>query len=207
MHSLFDSTISLLTNFINEIGYLGIFIGMFLESTLVPIPSEAVMIPAGIAASQGAMNIYFAALAGISGNVFGAGFSYHLASSIGRPVLLKIGKYFFVKPSTIEKIEVFFKKHGPISVFIGRLLPGFRHFISLPAGIAKMNLRAFYFYTTIGSAIWTPILLAVGFFIGENQNLLRENIKIIVAACAIFFVTIFTLYKVFKSIKNKKTKD
>ena len=145
MHSLLDYTIQILVSFIHQIGYFGIFVGMFLESTLVPLPSELIMIPAGIAAAQGTMNIYVAVLVGIIGNVAGAVFTYYLAASIGRNILLKIGKYFFVKESTIEKIEIFFQNHGPISVFIGRLLPGFRHFISIPAGVAKMDLKSFYF--------------------------------------------------------------
>ena len=202
MHSLLDSTIQLLTTFINHIGYFGIFVGMFLESTMLPLPSELIMIPAGIAASNGTMNIYFAALVGIVGNVAGAVFSYYLAASIGRVILLKIGKYFFVKPATIAKIEVFFQNHGPISVFIGRLLPGFRHFISIPAGVAKMNLKSFYFYTTAGSTIWTSVLLVLGFFIGENQNLIGENLHKIIFACAIFCAMILLCYVLCKKGKR-----
>lgn len=201
MHALLDSAIQLLTNFINQIGYFGIFIGMFLESTLVPLPSELIMIPAGIAASQGTMNIYLAGIVGTLGNVAGAVFSYYLAASIGRNILLKIGKYFFVRPETIVKIEIFFKNHGPISVFIGRLLPGFRHFISIPAGLAKMNLKAFYFYTTAGSAIWTAVLLGLGFFIGENQDLIKENLHELITICAVVCALILAGYVIFRRRK------
>jgi membrane protein DedA with SNARE-associated domain len=198
MHSFFDSAINILTHLISQIGYLGIFIGMFLESTLVPIPSELVMIPAGIAASKGTMNLYLVLAVGIIGNIFGAIFTYYLAASIGRKVLIKVGKYFFVKEATIKKIEIFFQKHGPISVFIGRLLPGFRHFISIPAGIAKMNLKSFYIYTTAGSAIWTSVLVALGFFIGENQELISNNLHKIILACTIFCVLALALYLIIK---------
>ncbi|MBP7710632.1 MAG: DedA family protein [Rickettsiales bacterium] len=206
MHALLDSTIQLLTNFINQIGYLGIFIGMFLESTLVPIPSELVMIPAGIAASQGTMNLYAILVVGTLGNIVGAVFMYHLAASIGRKILLKIGKYFFVKEATIQKIESFFQKHGPISVFIGRLLPGFRHFISIPAGIAKMNLKSFYIYTSAGSAIWTSVLVALGFFIGENQDLIAQNLNKIILVCALFCLAVLISYLVFakKPVSNSR---
>lgn len=183
MHSLFDSVIHLLTNFINQIGYLGIFIGMFLESTLVPLPSELIMIPAGISAAQSGMNIYIVTLAGISGNVLGAVFSYYLAILIGRPLLFSLGKFFLIRAETIIKMEKFFQNHGPISVFIGRLLPGFRHFISLPAGIAKMNLKSFFFYTAAGSTIWTSILVALGFFIGANQELIKDYLHQLILAC------------------------
>lgn len=202
MHAFLDSIIQLLTNFINQIGYFGIFIGMFLESTLVPIPSELIMIPAGIAASQGTMNFYIALTVGIIGNIAGAVFMYYLAASIGRKILLKIGKYFFVKEATVQKIEIFFQKHGPISVFIGRLLPGFRHFISIPAGVAKMNLKSFYIYTSAGSTIWTTVLAALGFFIGENQDLIAENLHKIILACAIFCALALSLYVV---IRKKTT--
>ena len=189
--------------FINQIGYLGIFIGMFLESTIIPIPSELIMIPAGIAASKGTMNIYIATIVGIFGNVAGAVFSYYLAASFGRAILLKIGKYFFVKPRTVTRIENFFKNHGPISVFIGRLLPGFRHFISIPAGIAKMNIKAFYVYTIAGSAIWTSVLSGLGFYIGENQELIGENLHEIAWLCIGFCVLVLVSYLVFKKMVNR----
>lgn len=202
MHALLDSFIEFLVEIINQVGYLGIFLGMFLESTLVPIPSELVMIPAGIAASKGLMNIYIATFVGTLGNVAGAVFSYHLSLSIGRKLLLKLGKYFFVKEQTIIKIENFFAKHGPISVFIGRLLPGFRHFISIPAGVAKMNLKKFYFYTTAGSAIWASILAAIGFFIGEKQELIKENLHNIIFSCVAISILILVFY-FFKNISKK----
>ena len=172
MHEFIHNFIETIVIFINEIGYLGIFIGMFLESTIIPIPSEIIMIPAGIASAKGVMNIYIATLVGTIGNIAGAVFSYYLALTLGRRIILKIGKYFFIKPETIIKIEEFFKKHGPLSVFIGRLLPGFRHFISLPAGLAKMNFKLFLFYTSIGATIWTSILSFSGYLIGENQELI-----------------------------------
>jgi membrane protein DedA with SNARE-associated domain len=192
MHALFDSFVNFLVSFISEIGYLGIFLGMFLESTLVPIPSELIMIPAGIAAASGAINLYFAIIIGTVGNVFGAIFSYYLADLIGRPLLLKIGKYFFVYEQTIVKIEKFFEKHGSVSIFIGRLLPGFRHFISLPAGIAKMNIKTFIIYTSLGSTIWTSVLAILGFTIKENQQLIKENLHTIALIsfgfCAIIII-------------------
>lgn len=177
LHALFDTVVNSLVIFIDKIGYAGIFIGMFLESTVFPLPSELIMIPAGIAASHGSMNIYIAIFVGVLGNVAGAVFSYYVALSLGRKILLKIGKYFFVKEKTIIKIENFFKSHGPISIFIGRLIPGFRHFISLPAGVAKMDIKLFIFYTAIGSAIWNAILAALGFIIGKNQELLGHYAK------------------------------
>ena len=183
MHQLLDSAIQFLAHFIEQVGYLGIFIGMFLESTAFPLPSELIMIPAGIAASYGTMNIYAIIVVGVLGNVAGAIFSYYLAELVGRAVLIKIGKYLFIKQETIVKVEEYFKSHGPISIFIGRLLPGLRHFISLPAGIARMDFKLFCFYTTLGSTIWTVVLTFLGFEIGENRELIKEYIHAIILSC------------------------
>jgi len=201
MHEFIHNFIDSIVIFVNEIGYLGIFIGMFLESTIVPIPSEIVMIPAGIASAKGVMNVYLVTLVGIIGNIAGAVFSYYLALTLGRKIILKIGKYFFIKPETIIKIEVFFKKHGPLSVFIGRLLPGFRHFISLPAGLAKMDFKLFLLYTSLGAIIWTSILSFSGFLIGDNQDLIIKHIK----ELSIFFV-IFCLLLILVIFSYKKIK-
>lgn len=204
MHSFFSALIETLINFINQIGYLGIFIGMFLESTVVPIPSELIMIPAGISAAKGGMNIYIATILGIIGNILGAIFSYYLASSIGRRILFYVGKYFFIKPATIIKIEEFFKSHGSISVFMARLIPGFRHIISLFAGIAKMNLKLFLIYTSIGSAIWNSVLASIGYFIGENDEMIGQYLNHIIVAIIFICVVFLAIYIVIKRKFSKK---
>lgn len=206
MHQFIHNFIDSIVVFINQIGYLGIFVGMFLESTIIPIPSEVIMIPAGIASAKGVMNIYIATLVGTLGNIAGAVFSYYLALTLGRKIILKIGKYFFIKPETIIKIEEFFKKHGSISVFIGRLLPGFRHFISLPAGLAKMDFKLFLFWTSLGATIWTSILSFSGYLIGDNQELIIRYIKelsIVFVACCVFLVIAHVFFKKkFKKIRR-----
>lgn len=196
-------TMELLANYINQIGYMGIFLGMFLESTLVPIPSEIIMIPAGIAVSTGNMNLFLVIIFGVSGNVLGAGFSYIIAQKVGRPIIVKIGKYFFVKESTIIKIENFFKEHGPISVFTGRLLVGFRHFISIPAGLANMNLKKFYLFTTAGSTIWTSLLALVGYFVGKNEALIEKHLYEISIISIIFIALFILFYVIQKRRKNQ----
>lgn len=193
----------LLMVLINKIGYLGIFFGMFLESTLIPIPSELVMIPAGMAAYHGHMNLGLVLLVGILGNVAGAGFSYYMAMYLGRPILFKIGKYFFVKPHTIIKIEEFFNKHGNISIFIGRLIPGVRHFISLPAGVAKMDIKKFFLYTTAGSTIWTSVLVLLGYNIGAHQELIKEYLHNIILICILLCIITIAAYNIIN--KKKKT--
>ncbi|PAF41464.1 DedA family protein [Helicobacter sp. 11S03491-1] len=155
-------------------GYLGIFLMMFLESSFFPFPSEIVMIPAGYLAYKGDMNIYFAIVMGILGSITGGLFNYYLALKLGRSFIIAYGKYFFFSEKSMKKMEDFFKKHGEISTFLGRLIPALRQYISLPAGLAKMNLLKFCIYTGLGAGIWVTVLTGFGYYlgtwIGENIN-------------------------------------
>ncbi len=162
---------------VGSLGYTGIFIMMFLESSFFPFPSEVVMVPAGYLASKGDMNLTLAIIFGVAGSLFGAIFNYLLAIKFGRVFLLKYGKYFFLSKEALDKLENFFKEHGEISTFTGRLIPGIRQYISLPAGLAKMNLLKFSLYTTLGAGIWVVILALIGYFIGENETLVKEYLK------------------------------
>jgi membrane protein DedA with SNARE-associated domain len=184
---------------VSSLGYGGIFIMMFLESSFFPFPSEVVMIPAGYLAYKGEMNIYLVVLFGIAGSLAGAIFNYFLAVKLGRAFVLRFGKYFFFKEETLIKMEKFFKKHGPISTFSGRLIPGVRQYISLPAGLARMNLIQFSIYTSLGAGIWVIILALLGYFIGGNQELIDEWLKTILIIIGISLVVLVLLY-----IKLKK---
>lgn len=177
---MFADIVNFIVETIGSLGYLGIFILMFLESTVFPIPSEVVMIPAGYLAYKGEMNIYIVILLGVLGSLGGALFNYYFALKFGRTFLLKYGKYFFVSHESIEKTEKFFKNHGHISTFSGRLIPGLRHYISLPAGLAKMNLFVFCLYTTLGAALWVVILTVLGYYLGDNQELIKEYLRYLI---------------------------
>ena len=162
---------------VEALGYGGIFIMMFLESSFFPFPSEVAMIPAGYLASMGKMNIFIAIFVGILGSLMGALFNYFLAIKFGRNFLLKYGKYFFISEETIQKTENFFKSHGAISTFSGRLIPAVRQYISFPAGLAKMDLKLFSIYTILGAGLWVIILTLVGYFFGANEALAKEHLK------------------------------
>lgn len=190
----FHIIVAYLVILIDKIGYFGIFIGMFLESTFIPIPSEAIMIPAGMAVAAGQFNLFLAILAGVVGNLFGALFNYTLGAYFGRKILFIIGKYFFLSEKMINKIESFFKRHGSFSIFVGRLIPGIRHYISLPAGVAKMDLRKFCLYTVSGSAIWVFVLTYIGFLIGEHQELIKEYLGIAILVCITLCVLLTISY-------------
>lgn len=165
---------------VGDLGYWGIFFMMFLESTFFPFPSEVVMIPAGYLVYKGEMNMAMVLFCGISGSLAGALFNYFLAIYVGRAILIKYGKYFFIKEQTIVKAEDFFAKHGHISTFSGRLIPAVRQLISFPAGLAKMNLVSFSIYTTLGAAIWVVILTLLGYYIGDNEAMVKEYLSTII---------------------------
>ena len=171
-----------LVDLIFDWGYLGIFIMMAIESSFVPFPSEIVLIPAGYLASQGEMSIGMIMVAALGGSMVGSFINYFLALTLGRKILQKYGKYFFIKESALEKMENYFKKHGHISTFIGRLIPGIRQLISIPAGLSRMNLGVFSLYTAMGAGIWALILTLLGYFIGENQELIDIYLKQITMA-------------------------
>ena len=166
-----------LVDLIFDWGYLGIFIMMAIESSFIPFPSKIVLIPAGYLASQGEMSITFIMASALSGSMVGAFINYYLALLLGRKFLIRYGKYFFIKEQTLQKMDEFFIKHGHISTFVGRLIPGIRQLISVPAGIAKMNIGIFSIYTALGAGIWALVLTLLGYFIGENQELIDIYLK------------------------------
>ncbi|RZI47418.1 DedA family protein [Rickettsiales endosymbiont of Peranema trichophorum] len=173
MYDLFLSLVKLVEQF----GYLGIFFMTFIESTFIPIPSEVTVIPAGFLVHKGEMNFWIVYLVCILGTVCGSILNYQIALHFGRMLLLRYGKYFFMSSKKLHLIESFFEKHGAISTFSGRLLPGIKHFISFPAGLGKMNFKLFITYTAAGGAIWNGLLVSLGYYIGENEHLIKQYMK------------------------------
>ncbi len=163
-----------LVNTIGSMGYTGIFLLMAMESSVIPVPSELVMPPAGYLAHQGKMNIWIAILMGTVGSLVGAYANYYAAHYLGRPLLLKYGKYVWITEEKFAKVEQYFRDHGEISTFIGRLIPVVRHLISLPAGLAGMNHVKFSVYTLAGAGIWVTILTFIGYFLGAKQELIMQ---------------------------------
>lgn len=163
-----------LVEVVGAMGYPGIVALMFLESSFFPFPSEVVVPPAGYLAAAGQMNLLLVIAGGIAGSILGALFNYWISLKFGRPFFKRWGKYFLVSGKTLDKAEVFFEKHGHISTFIGRLIPGVRQLISLPAGVARMRIDLFLFYTALGSGIWVTVLALVGYWVGNNQELVMD---------------------------------
>lgn len=174
-----------LVDVIGSMGYTGIVSLMFLESSFFPFPSEVVMPPAGYLAWKGEMSLPLVLIAGITGSLLGALFNYWLAVKLGRPLLIKYGKYFFISQETIDKADRFFQKHGHISTFVCRLLPGIRQYVSLPAGLARMPMKPFCLYTGLGAGIWVFVLTIAGYLLGEHQELLKEYLHVITISCIV----------------------
>ena len=175
-------------------GYPGIIVMMFLESSFFPFPSEVVVPPAGYLAARGEMSLTLVILAGIGGSLLGALFNYWLAVMWGRPFFEKYGRYVFVSKDSLDKADRFFVEPGHISTFIGRLLPGIRQYISLPAGIARMNLPLFAAFTGLGAGLWVIVLALVGYYIGNNQELVQHYLHQILLGIGIFAVVLVAGY-------------
>lgn len=187
-----------------SLGYLGIGLLMFLENLFPPIPSELIMPLAGFTVSKGNMEFVPAVVAGVVGTVLGAFPWYFAGMYLGEGRLMRLadryGKWLTVSGRDIETAIAWFNKYGGFAVFICRLVPGVRTLISLPAGLARMNLLAFLLYSTAGTLIWTVLLTYGGYALGENYELVDEYLgpvsKIVLGGLAIAFaVFIFLRYQ------------
>jgi membrane protein DedA with SNARE-associated domain len=191
---MLHEVINWLITTIGSMGYIGIFLLMALESSLVPIPSEIIMPPAGYLVQQGKMNMALVIFSGTLGSLLGAYLNYFAAHYLGRPFLLKYGRYVLITEEHFRRVEDYFASHGEISTFVGRLLPVIRHLISLPAGLAAMSHIKFSIYTLLGAFIWVSILTWIGYFLGHNEALIKEyshQVVIDVLAASIVLVTIY----------------
>jgi membrane protein DedA with SNARE-associated domain len=192
-----------LVDLIFDWGYVGIFVLMSIESSFIPFPSEIVLIPAGYLISTGEMNLFAVFFSGVFGSLLGAYINYFLAYFLGRAFLKRYGKYFFIKEQTLLKMDSYFDKHGHISTFIGRLIPGVRQLISIPAGLSHMSLVKFSIFTAFGAAIWSLVLILLGYYLGENQELINLYLKqITIGVLAFLLILSFVYYHYQKKGKN-----
>jgi membrane protein DedA with SNARE-associated domain len=192
--SMLHEAMNWLVTTIGTMGYPGIFLLMAMESSVIPVPSELVMPPAGYLAQRGEMNMVVAILCGTVGSLLGAYANYFAAHYLGRPLVIRYGKYVGITEHKFAKVEAFFHKHGEISTFIGRLLPVVRHLISLPAGLAGMHHWKFSLYTLLGAGIWCTVLTWIGYVIGENQSLIMRYSRQAVIGVVIFSILLVVVY-------------
>lgn len=150
-----------------QLGYVEIVFLMALESSLFPLPSEIVMIPAGYLAARGELDPTWVVLAGTLGSMIGASINYLIGRFLGRAFLLRYGRYLLIDEGKYHEAEALFLRNAAVATFVGRLLPVIRHLISLPAGVFGMPLLTFFMLTAAGSALWCSILVLAGYYLGE----------------------------------------
>jgi membrane protein DedA with SNARE-associated domain len=203
---LFNSIITYITSFISSLGYPGIFSLMVVESAMIPIPSEIIMPFSGFLVATGKLSFFEVVLAGSFGNLIGSIITYYLGIKIGRPLIIKYGKYIFFSESHLRFTEKLFERLGDKISFIGRLLPGVRTYVSFPLGIAKANLIKFMIYTLIGSLIWNALLTYAGLRLGSNWQSFHKYSPYldIVAVIMIIAFAVWFIYKMKKMSMNKK---
>jgi len=195
--------VEVITSIITTMSYPGIFFLMILESALIPIPSEIIMPFSGFLASTGKLNYIGVVLAGSFGNLVGSILTYYLGINVGRKVVLKYGKYIFFKKEHLELTENLFNKYGDRVSFVGRLLPGIRTYVSLPAGIGKTKFTKFVIYTLAGSLIWNSMLTYVGMKLGSNwKNIDKYSIYLDIAA--VLAIAVFLIWFIYNTRRKSK---
>lgn len=167
---------------------------MALESSFIPFPSEVVIPPAAYFAATGKMNIGMVILCSILGSLLGVVFNYWLALKFGRSFFEKYGRYLLISSRSLERADRFFEHYGHISTFIGRLLPGIRQYISLTAGLARMNIFSFCAATVLGAGIWVLVLAAVGYWFGHNEQLVLQNLHWITLVMVFVCIGMVVIY-------------
>lgn len=195
----------------NNMNYFTITALMTVESSFIPFPSEIVIPPAAYIASkpESNLNIILVVLFGTLGALFGAFINYGLALWLGRPIIYKfadskLGHMLLLSGEKIEKAEKYFNEHGKVSTFVGRLIPGIRQLISVPAGLAKMNMLSFALYTTLGAGIWNIVLALLGYLAHGQADLINKyshELGYIIAA----IVAVVILFLIIRKIMKKKS--
>jgi membrane protein DedA with SNARE-associated domain len=188
-----------------NLNYFTIALLMLIESTFLPLPSEVVIPFAAYKAGQGDLNVFIVVISGTIGALSGSLINYTLAYYLGRPIVYKfagsrLGRMFLLSEGKVMHAEEYFIRNGKTSTFIGRLVPGIRHLISIPAGLARMSLRDFMLFTFIGAGIWNIILAIIGFYLYA----VREQIFPYLGHILIGVGVIFVVYLIFKARRNGK---
>jgi membrane protein DedA with SNARE-associated domain len=198
-----EIVIPFLNNLYGAVGYIGVMLAMAIESAMVPLPSELILPYAGFLVSDPTKiepltgqpwNFWLVAIFATIGNTLGSLVAYAIGAYGGRPFLERYGKYLLIRPHEIELADRFFAQHGAATVFIGRLLPIVRTFISFPAGVARMRLSTFIIYSTAGAFIWSCLLVYAGVLLGENWEEIRHLLQPFDLAIAVGVVAAVLLF-------------
>ena len=203
--------------FVNNASYLFVFIFMVIESSFLPFPSEVVVPPAAYLAMQrGDMNIFAVVLVATAGALVGALINYVLSLLIGRPIVYafansRFGHACLINQAKVEKAESYFDKHGAVSTFVGRLIPAVRQLISIPAGIARMNIWVFCLYTSLGALVWNAILAGLGWWLSLHVSLDElyaavEKYNSYLSLGGLILLVLCVLYILYNAFKKKHDK-
>jgi membrane protein DedA with SNARE-associated domain len=198
---------------VHDWGYVGIFLLMAMESSIFPVPSEVVVPPAAFWAAQGRFSMWGVVVAATAGSLFGSLVTYAVSLALGRPFILKYGKYFLLPPAKVEMAERFITTYAVGGIFFARLLPVVRHLCSIPAGFVRMDLKRFTAATTIGAALWCSILAWFGNqVIGDRPEilqhpeglpaLLKERLHYFIIAALVLFVAYVIVKRLTRAPEN-----
>lgn len=194
-----------ITKFIEATGYLSVVIGMIMESMVFPIPSEAIMPFAGFLIAEGKFTFFSVIGLSTMASVIGSSISYYLGRYGGEPFIKKFGKYFLLDIEDYNLTKKFFNRYGKMTIFVSRFIPIIRHLISLPAGMAKMNIGTFLLLTALGAGLWNTFLAVVGFYLKQNWEQVMDYSKILdilVITVLIILIGLF-FYRHYKKKRKK----
>ena len=204
---MLDQVAHFVQNVVSNLGYPGLFVLILLESTLVPIPSELVMPFAGFLAQRGEFSLPVILVINSVAALIGSGLCYWLGAAGGKPLLVKYGKFIQVRPKDIEKTESYFARHGKATVLIGRFLPVVRHIISIPAGIARMPLGAFFTQTFIGSTIWGTVLIFIGYELGAQWDTVANTLKRVDLVIGVSIIVVVVAIAIRFVVRRRRERD
>lgn len=200
---LIDVLAQFVVHTIDILGYPGIFLLMLVESCGIPMPSEVIMPFSGFLVADGKMTLWAITVAGTIGNLVGSLLAYWIAYRGGRPLIEKYGKYILISKHDLDLADRWFKKYGDWTVFFGRLLPVVRTYISFPAGVAKMDVKRFSIFTTLGALPWTLLFGWLGVKMGANWEAIRTKLHNFDMAILVLVIVCIVLY-VWRHIKHTK---
>jgi len=206
--SVFDTVTAAVSSWIAEFGYPAIFVAALLENLFPPIPSEVIFPLVGFVAYHNNLGIIHAismGLVGAIGSTVGAIVIYYFSLKIGKPAILRFGSYIKVSEKALLNAESWFQKYGTIAVFSGRMAPAIRELISIPAGIARMNIMKFIFFTFAGSAVWSVALTLLGYFLGDAWSIMADQLSSVFSVIAV--IILITIFAVFGLRYYSKRKD
>ncbi len=201
--NLFNSLISIISN----LGYVGIFLGMMIESTIFPLPSELILIPAGALVAKGEMTFPLVFLTAVAGTILGALINFLFAMFLGRGLVnllvKKYGRFLFITEGRLKKADAYFNAHGEITTFVGRLIPVARHVVSIPAGFSRMNILKFLIYTALGAGVWSSFLIYIGYLFWDKMEWINGHLSSFYLPILFFAVITIIIYLLIHKKKSK----